>query len=417
MSLFDGAPLVGLITAIAGGLLVGTERERHNSQLGQDVPIGVRTCTLTALAGAGAAVVGIPAFIVVGLAVVAFALASYSDSRAVDPGLTTEFSLLTTYLLAAMAMTHARLAAALFVLLTIILASKESLHHFSRQILSKSELDDGLLLAAAALIVLPLLPNRTIDPFHALNPRRLWLLVVWVMAINAVGYAGLRLFGLRRGLAFAGFFGGFVSSTATIGSMAQRAKANPVLMKACVAAALLSNVATLVQLGLIIAVVAPKFLINVVGLSIVAGGLMASGLSAFALLNARGLQPVEGSIPGRPFVFSQAVIFAGLVAVALLFSAALSRWAGTSGTYLAAATTGFADVHAASIAIGQLAANNAISNRAGLYALVIAFTANSALKCASASTGGSSYFRNLAGGIIAINGAMAAAALLVRPAP
>jgi len=73
-------------------------------------------------------------------------------------------------------------------------------------VLDEEEIDDALLLAASALIVLPLLPDRPIDPWDALNPRKIWLFAVLVMAINAAGYVALRAVGGGRGLLVAGGF-------------------------------------------------------------------------------------------------------------------------------------------------------------------------------------------------------------------
>ena len=83
---------------------------------------------------------------------------------------------------------------------------------------------DGLMLVAAATVVLPLLPDRAIDPWQALNPYKLWTLVVLIMAINAAGYVALRALGPGAGLALAGFVGGFVSSTATLAAMGDRSR-------------------------------------------------------------------------------------------------------------------------------------------------------------------------------------------------
>ena len=47
------------------------------------------------------------------------------------------------------------------------------------------EAQDALLFGAATLVILPLAPNRAVDPFNVLNPRTLWTLVVLVMAISA----------------------------------------------------------------------------------------------------------------------------------------------------------------------------------------------------------------------------------------
>ena len=142
-------------------------------------------------------------------------------------------------------------------MLVVLLQTKQALHHFTRNVLSERELSDALVLAASVLIVLPFLPDRAFDPYAVLNPRRIWLFAVFVMAIDPGGYIALRLFGARRGLLLAGFLGGFISSTPTIASMRQRGRETPDVYRACVAASLLSNVATIVQLALVLLVTAP----------------------------------------------------------------------------------------------------------------------------------------------------------------
>jgi hypothetical protein len=60
-----------------------------------------------------------------------------------------------------------------------------------------------------------------------LNPAKLWQLVVLVMAISAAGHVALRVVGSRFGLPLAGFFAGFVSSTAAIAGFGQRVREQP----------------------------------------------------------------------------------------------------------------------------------------------------------------------------------------------
>jgi uncharacterized membrane protein (DUF4010 family) len=400
---FDGVPVAGLLAALGGGLLIGIERERRRGENAAELPAGVRTCIFVAMIGALAAVLGTPTLIVAGIGVVVFTLASYVRSREFDPGLTTEFALLATFLLGVLAMTHAQLAAGLFVLLTIVLASKESLHRFTRQVLSREELGDALLLAASALIVLPLLPDRTIDPFDVLNPRKLWLFAVLVMAINATGYVALRAFGAGRGLVLAGLLGGFVSSAATIVGMAQRALTNAALLPSCIAAALLSNIATIVQLAVILLVVAPPLLLCV-AVPLAAAGFTALAIGGLAVLRARGTQrDGADSTYGRPFAFTNALLFALIVAIALFGAALLRSWMGARGIYAAAAATGLADVHAAAVAIGQLSTSNSMPIEQSAQALAVAFTANSAVKCLSALLGGRAFAWPVIAGIATIN--------------
>ena len=166
--------------------------------------------------------------------------------------------------------------------------------------LTEQELHDALLLAAAAIIVLPLLPDRTLDPWQVLNLRKLWLLAVIVMGINAAGHVALRAFGARTGLLLAGLAGGFASSTATIASMGAMSKKNPRLAMACAGAGVVSNVSTIVQLAVISAALSPE-LLQVLWPPVAAAG-VAIVLFAFgATWATRNLAVDDARIAGRAF--------------------------------------------------------------------------------------------------------------------
>ena len=152
------------------------------------------------------------------------------------------------------------LAAGIGALLAIALAAREPLHRLVRQQLSEQEIHDGLLLAACALVVLPLMPDRAIDPFGAFNPRLVWKFTMLVMAINALGYLALRLFGPGRGLPLAGLAAGFISSSAAHAAMGARARTEPALRAGALAGAAWSSVATFVRLTLVLTVVSLSLL-------------------------------------------------------------------------------------------------------------------------------------------------------------
>ncbi|WP_300615472.1 DUF4010 domain-containing protein [Dokdonella sp.] len=413
---FDGASLSGFLAAIGGGLLVGVERERSHAGREARSAAGVRTFTLAALSGAVGAMLGPVALALGGLAIIAFALSSYQASRRDDPGLTSELALVLAFLLGALALASAQLAAGLFVLLAVLLASKPALHRFTRLSLGDAELADLLLLAASALIVLPLLPDRTIDPFDVINPRKLWLLVVLVMAINAAGYIALRVAGGNRGMLLAGLLGGFVSSTATIGGMGQRAHAMPELRRSAVAAALLSNVATVIQMAVILGALAPSLLHAFAAPLVAAGAVAALVASAYAWrARHEAGQALPAIAASRPFDLRHALLFAAIVAVALVLAAVLKRWVGQGGVLAAAAASGLADVHAATVSVGQLAATGTIPPAEAGLALAVAFVANSGMKCAAAFGGGGlGYARSIVLGVLLIDAALIAALALWR---
>lgn len=405
--------LLGYCVAFAVGLLIGVDRERRKGEGDGRGAAGVRTFLLVALAGAIAQRLGGTGLAVAGAFVALAALASYRSSRDTDPGLTTEVAMLVTFLLGALAMVELALAAGLGVVVAMVLAGKSALHRFVREVLTEQELHDALMLVAAATVVLPLLPDRTIDPWDALNPHRLWMLVVLIMAINAAGYVALRALGPSAGLALAGFVGGFVSSTATIAAMGDRARAAPALQAQCVAGALFSNVATVVVLAAVVGALSPPMLAGLAWPLAFAGAaaLLAAGVarsrSSFEAVDDR---PVAA---GRPFEPRQALAFAAIVSAILLFSAMIHRWLGDAGVTVAAGLSGFADLHAAAASVAQMVAGGSLPADATGVPVFVALATNSCSKLLMAwLRGGRGFLLRVLPGVVLIVAAFAAGAWL-----
>src|SRR5262249_29624727 len=175
--------------ALGCGLLIGIERERRKGSGPARAIAGVRTFTLASLAGAIAQALGQPLLVGAGalLVLLLAAAASLHDRRMpgrdADPGVTTELALFVTFLLGVLA-----IAAGAAVVVALLLSAKAGLHRFSTEVLSADELHDALLLAGAALVVLPLIPSHPIDWLAGVDPRRLWGLVVLLMILQAGGY-------------------------------------------------------------------------------------------------------------------------------------------------------------------------------------------------------------------------------------
>jgi len=311
-------PLIGLAVALGIGLLIGAERERRKGEGPRRAQAGLRTFALAALAGACALVLGDAILLaVVTGGVAAFAAVGHWRSRDRDPGVTTEIALVVTVLLGGLAVRDAAVASAVGVSVAILLAARTRLHRFVNRVLSEEELEDGLVLGAAALVVLPFLPDRPMGPFAALNPHTLWLIVVLVMATGAAAHVASRALGTRYGLPLAGFVSGFVSSTATIGAMASRAVREPSAAQPAAAAAVLSTVATVVQLSVVLAVTSAPVL------AVLWSALLGAGIAAIAwgtVFTVMGLRAPPSAVEtdqGRAFSVPGALGFATIVAVML----------------------------------------------------------------------------------------------------
>ena len=391
--------LLPFIYALALGLLIGFERERSHPPGVKKIG-GSRTFALVALCGSLGA--RFEAWIVVaGLAAIAALLVvGYRRTSYADPGTTTEIALFATYLLGALTQSEPAVAVSLAIIVTVLLVSKSRIHGFARVVVSDREFEDALKFAVIAFVVFPLLPNRELGPYGALNPHEIWLLVVAFTGISWVGYIAVRVLGAGRGTLVAGLAGGFVSASATTAALGRGARTGDV--GDAVAGSLLASVATFVQLAVIIAVASPE----------IAGYLWpaclcgAAALVALALLDQvisrraahraltqqpdrrhqgdpEGMASIptpSGRVAPRPFALRSALILAAVLTGALL----LGRWAtavlGSGGVYLSAGAAGLADAHAGALSSAELFVGGTIDLATALLAIAIALTMNTFTK-------------------------------------
>ncbi len=381
-----------LAEACAIGLLIGVERERNKGSGPHRAPAGIRTFGAAALAGALGEMLGGPLLLsALALGTAALLAVAYYRTTTDDPGLTTEIALLTTLLLGGLAIRNPALAGASGVVVAILLASKDSMHRFVQTVLNQDEVNDALILAAATFIVLPILPDRDIGPFSGFNPSVIWRLAILLMAIQAAGHVAARIVGTRYGLPLAGFIGGFVSSAATTNAMGAKAKSNPSVLNAASMAALLSSVATFVQLFIIVGVTS-RTALAIVAIPIVCGGLTVIAYSALFDFRARGkaVPDYEGS--GHAFDLKSALVVAISLAAVFVLAAALDVRFGRKGATIAAGIAGFADAHAAAASVAALVAAGNMNASDCLIPILIGLTTNTVSKATLAVVSGGSRF-------------------------
>lgn len=383
----DYALWLNLAVALGVGLLIGTERERSKGTGPDKSPAGIRTFTIASLLGAVSTVFNFWLLVVSILCVMIFVAIAYFNKQSKDPGLTTEVALIFTIILGGLAMSSAALAAALAVIVAILLTAKEPIHGFVLGVVTKDELNDFLILAAATLIILPLVPNEFIGPFEAINPHNLWLIVILVMTISALGHLALRWLGGRIGLPIVGLVSGFISSIATVGAMGARAKETPSLISSAVAGATLSSLATIFQLTLLLTAIHPPTL-QALMWPLIFGGVAIATYGLIVTLNSLQKDGEEMNPPTRTFSVKTALILAAVIAVALVASAALKAWFGQAGLVVASGVAGVADVHAAAISVASLAAASKLGPESAVIPILVAFSINAVSKAVMAIVSG-----------------------------
>jgi uncharacterized membrane protein (DUF4010 family) len=384
------AAQTGLVVAFGAGLLIGVERERRKGQGPDRHSAGLRTFLVAALAGAAGQVLSPVVATVVLAAVSGLAGLSYWRSRSDDPGLTTELALIATTLIGMLAVSQPEVAAALAVVLAGVLALKTRLHHFATDWLSEAELHDGLLLAALALVLLPLLPAEPIAWLGHLSPRRVLMLVLVILLMQAASHLGQRLLGARAGVPMTGLLGGFVSSTATISALGSQARSGEVPLRLAWCGGVLSTAATWLQAWLIGGVLAPRHVSEMAGVALV--GAAVPGLIGLALWRRQVAgERVQARVDGPVLRLKEALQVSALLVV----GAMLVQWAharSDAGLLIGVGLAAIADAHAPVAALWGMRDAGGLSANELLHGTLVAISVNAGTRTIAAwAAGGARY--------------------------
>ena len=393
-----------LAISLAIGLLIGIERERH-----AEPKAGLRTFALVGLLGCLSALIAEKTgsgwilaigMLVIGAMMIAAALADPDDAG--DPGTTSVVALMVCFGLgAAVWFGYATLAVMAAIATTVLLYFKAQLHGISAALTHK-DLISILQFAALSFVVLPILPDQDFGPYAAFNPHQIWWMVVLISGLSLAGYAALRIIGSAHGAAVIGFFGGLVSSTATTMVFARHARSHEDLARTATLVILLANLMVTLRLAFVCAVVAPGLLVP---LAIVLGVAFALGL-AVTLYGWRALTE-RGELPmpevSNPTELKTALTFGLLYGAVLLLSAWLEDIAGSSGLYVVALASGFADVDAIALSTLRLYNVDKLTQFQAVASIALAILSNLAFKIGLVvAIGGKALARRTLPGMLAI---------------
>lgn len=397
--------LLALAVALGCGLLVGVERERRKGHGPNRALGGIRSFALASLAGALCMLLGSLLLVIVGAAFTgALGVVSHARERSRDPGVTTEIALLLTFLTGALSAVHAPLAAGLAVVLTAVLGARQPMHRFASDWLRPAELRDGIVLAAFALIALPMAPDRPLWG-KVLNPHLTIELLVLLLAIQGLGHMAGRLMSARRASVLAALAAGFASSTAAIASLGVDVRDGRRSARAAAGGAQLSCVATMLQLLMVIATVRPAWLHHF-WLPALAGSLaaaVAGGLTLrYAPLDA-GDRATDRDTGDYSFIsLRDAALVAAAVTGLQVLVQSLTLVLGNSGLVAGTLLAALLDVHSAVAALLAQAPSEPDTAPLILLILTIAIAVHSANKLVvGAVAGGRAYALALLPGLLA----------------
>jgi len=378
-----------LIYAVGIGVLIGVERSTiipaKDTQDNTDHQSGLRTFTLFSLTGYCAALISDQYPLVAPLALASLALliiVRYNRTGDLGLGITTEVAAISTCGLGMLCHTHMQAAGVLGLIVTTLLSAK----HYTHNILDRMrrvEITDTLKFMAIILIILPLMPNRALDPYGAFNPYKVTFLVILISGISYVGYFLTRILGARRGLGLTGLIGGLTSSTAVTAAMAAQAKENDTLRWICAFSTVGAN-ATMFMRVLVVVAILNQALAVVLAWSIGTMGavvLAASVILWFVAAKSADGSKVSNEVPLKnPFSLGPAVKFAGFFVLILVTARLAKIYLGDQGIYLASAASGLADVDAITLSLAEQSKEGSVAMNVAAIGITIAVVANSIVK-------------------------------------
>jgi uncharacterized membrane protein (DUF4010 family) len=405
MNEYDTLLRLGLALAI--GFVFGLERgwQERGEEEGHRTA-GLRTFTLIGLLGGILAELSITAggiVLGIGFAATAIVMGAFMMREGMQQGNFSATSLVASMLafsLGAYAVLgNPALAAGSAVAAVFFLAYKRLLHGWLQR-LTWEELRAGLLLGAMTFIALPLLPNRTIDPWGAINPYELWVMTVLIAALSFAGYAAIRLIGPERGTVVAAAAGGLVSSTAVTLSLARMAVSNPGRAGLLAGSILVAGIVMQGRVLVITGLVYPPLAMSL-ALPLVTASVVMTGVAAFLIYREKqnGGDDIAFGLK-NPFELGMVLRFGALLAIVMLLVFVVRKQFGGGGLLALGALSGLADVDALTLSVARL---NDVSETA-VDAILLAVAVNTIAKAiyAWSAGGGKLGLRVMIGSVAAI---------------
>lgn len=401
----DSEALSRLTVALAIGLLVGLERgwQTRDAEDSRRAA-GFRTFALSGLLGGvtglvslqtSAAIIG---WIFLGY-VGAFTAFHWLEARREGgASVTSVVAGMLTFLLGTLAVVgDLQLAITSAVGVTVLLALREPLHRWINS-LNWQEIRAILTLLAMSFLLLPLLPNRPIDPWNAINPHRIWLLAIMIATISFAGYIAIKAFGNRLGVFMAASAGGLASSTATTLALARLAREHPSSSGLLGAGILVASVVMMLRTGAIALALNGAFLAPLIPALLTAAAVLSIGAAVLWFRNAQ--QETPDLQIANPLAIGTAIKLAALLAAVMMAAELVRRAFGQVGVLVVAALSGVADVDAVTISMARVAGGDVDPNTAA-RAIMIAIVVNTISKTIMAGSVGNRKVGLLVGGISA----------------
>lgn len=375
--------VLSLIVSTGIGLTIGLEREFRKANE-KDHFAGIRTFPLVCLLGCVVTFVGnsLSVWLIVAtlVAFIAFvAITYFVRSAQGNTGITTEISLIITFVLGMMASQQLiKESLAVMVITTTLLTLKGSFHSFILKI-TEDELLAFVKFIIICLLLFPFLPDASYGPNGILNPRQIGFVVVVVSAIGFIGYMLVKFIGANKGILLTALFGGMVSSTAVTWTLASKSRGTQSNRAALYAAGITLASSIMFMRVVLVALIFSSSL--ALSLVLPCSLMFGAGL-LFALSYIKKSRAAVDNTPltlGNPINILNALGFGAMyIAISYLVLYA-NKFLGTKGLIFSGVISGLADVDAITINMAR-AAEVTIDLSTSFIVVIVATASNSLVK-------------------------------------
>lgn len=375
----------GLVLSVLLGLTIGLQRELSYFYEKSNVKFtGARSFALISLLGffAGHFSVNLPTLstviaIIFGLLVIsAYVVRAIKNEK---NGTTTEFAAICAFLIGFIVNQQNYIFAVFAVVLILIILEIKRFLIKIRDEIKLKDLQSAILFLLITFVILPVIPNRAIDPVGVFNPYSIWLMVVIISGLSFAGYIAFRVVGPSRGLLAIGFLGGMVSSTATTISLSK--KLNETNAKSLALAIAIACTTMFVRIILLMTAIDLNLAYEIAILFVPAAtcGYIYIYISYNNLVN----KAIDNSISyENPLEFTSALKLGLLFGIIFGITKLLQEFAGDYGVYVFAFISGLTDVDAIALSIGQLLVSQKMTTATAILGVLIAAIANTSAKLA-----------------------------------
>jgi uncharacterized membrane protein (DUF4010 family) len=373
-----------LLLALVLGFTIGLERSVSFYQENEEGFAGSRTFSLIALFGFLSAYMQtrvdyflLISFSIFGLLVtVAYFLKVFHYSK---QGSTTHIAALITFLIGAVIFYGETKYAIFITVITVVMLNLKTKLKKIENNLTQKELNAGVLLLIMSFIMLPVLPDKTIDPFGLFNPHKTWLMAIIIASLSFVGYLGIKFFGEKKGILFTAAAGGFISSTAVTASLSAMFKESKTSIYTYAAAIAIANTLMFARVLIEVYITNP-LLVKTIIIPYVFAFIYGLWFSYYFFKKSQNnIKTSLSKLEKNPLELSEAVKFALIFAVIYALVEYTNKNFGNLGIYAVSFLSGFTDVDAITLSLGELS-KNGLSFQIANTGVVIASISNTVTK-------------------------------------